>query len=50
MYPAPTSFVFRATYHILIETFGGKDYLFGPDELKSALVDSFLVRKSAVQV
>ncbi|QHO07016.1 2-hydroxyacyl-CoA lyase [Arachis hypogaea] len=35
---APTSFVSKASYHALIEAFGGKDYLIGAyDELKSAL-------------
>ncbi|KAJ6934962.1 2-hydroxyacyl-CoA lyase [Populus alba x Populus x berolinensis] len=44
--PAPTSFVPGAAYHVLIEAFGGKGYLVGtPDELKSALSESFTARK-----
>lgn len=47
--PAPTSFVPGAAYHVLIEAFGGKGYLVGtPDELKSALTESFSARKPAV--
>ncbi|KAL8211116.1 hypothetical protein R6Q57_005553 [Mikania cordata] len=47
--PAPTSFVPGAAYHFLIEAFGGKGYLVGnPDELKSALTESFSARKPAV--
>ncbi|KAL5573117.1 hypothetical protein UlMin_022714 [Ulmus minor] len=47
--PAPTSFVPSAGYHTLIEAFGGKGYLVGtPDELKSALLESFSARKPAV--
>ncbi|KAM0012112.1 hypothetical protein Hdeb2414_s0056g00757491 [Helianthus debilis subsp. tardiflorus] len=47
--PAPTSFVPGAAYHLLIEAFGGKGYLVGtPDELKSALTESFSERKPAV--
>ncbi|GAB2209911.1 hypothetical protein Droror1_Dr00027138 [Drosera rotundifolia] len=47
--PAPTSFVPEAGYHILIEAFGGKGYLVrDPEELKSALSESFSARKPAV--
>ncbi|KAE9448916.1 hypothetical protein C3L33_19186, partial [Rhododendron williamsianum] len=47
--PAPTSFVPGATYHLLIEAFGGKGYLVRtPDELKFALTKSFAARKPAV--
>ncbi|KAF6158390.1 hypothetical protein GIB67_022470 [Kingdonia uniflora] len=47
--PAPTSFVPGAAYHTLIEAFGGKGYLVGtPEELKSALTNSFSARKPAV--
>ncbi|KAJ4822406.1 hypothetical protein Tsubulata_008945 [Turnera subulata] len=47
--PAPTSFVPAAGYHLMIEAFGGKGYLVGkPDELKSALTESFSARKPAV--
>ncbi|CAN1227668.1 2-hydroxyacyl-CoA lyase [Linum perenne] len=47
--PAPTSFVPQAGYHLLIEAFGGKGYLVGtPDELRSALTESFSARKPAV--
>ncbi|OMO69858.1 hypothetical protein CCACVL1_19225, partial [Corchorus capsularis] len=47
--PAPTSFVSGAAYHTLIEAFGGKGYLVGaPDELKSALSESFSARKPVV--
>ncbi|KDP33027.1 hypothetical protein JCGZ_13058 [Jatropha curcas] len=47
--PAPTSFVPGAAYHKLIEAFGGKGYLVGtPDELKSALDESFSARKPTV--
>ncbi|PWA67968.1 thiamine pyrophosphate dependent pyruvate decarboxylase family protein [Artemisia annua] len=47
--PAPTSFVPGAKYHVLMEAFGGKGYLVGtPDELKSALTESFSARKPAV--
>ncbi|GAB2300065.1 hypothetical protein Dimus_034106 [Dionaea muscipula] len=47
--PAPTSFVPNAGYHILIEAFGGKGYLVtDPNELKTALDESFSARKPAV--
>ncbi|XP_039125955.1 2-hydroxyacyl-CoA lyase [Dioscorea cayenensis subsp. rotundata] len=47
--PAPTSFVPDAAYHTLIEAFGGKGYIVAtPDELKSALTESFAARKPAV--
>lgn len=47
--PAPTSFVPGAAYHILPEAFGGKGYLAAtPDELKSALSESFSARKPTV--
>lgn len=47
--PAPTSFVPGAAYHVLMEAFGGKGYLVGtPDELRSALAESFSLRKPAV--
>ncbi|KAL7090083.1 hypothetical protein ACP275_12G018500 [Erythranthe tilingii] len=47
--PAPTSFVPGAAYHLLMESFGGKGYLVStPDELKSALEESFSARKPAV--
>ncbi|XLT08353.1 hypothetical protein HN51_054146, partial [Arachis hypogaea] len=47
--PAPTSFVPKVGYHALIEVFGRKDYLVGtPNELKSALSESFLAQKPAV--
>lgn len=47
--PAPTSFVPNAGYHKLIEAFGGKGYVVEtPDELKSALSESFAARKPAV--
>ncbi|XP_072990517.1 2-hydroxyacyl-CoA lyase [Typha latifolia] len=47
--PAPTSFVPNAAYHTLIEAFGGKGYIVGtPQELKSALSESFSARKPAV--
>ncbi|KAJ1689857.1 hypothetical protein LUZ63_014012 [Rhynchospora breviuscula] len=47
--PAPTSFVPGAAYHTLMEAFGGKGYRVGtPDELKSALSESFSARKPAV--
>ncbi|XP_010924269.1 2-hydroxyacyl-CoA lyase [Elaeis guineensis] len=47
--PAPTSFVPGAAYHTLMEAFGGKGYLVGtPQELKSALAESFSARKPAV--
>ncbi|KAL6007400.1 hypothetical protein ACLOJK_032897 [Asimina triloba] len=47
--PAPTSFVPGAAYHILMEAFGGKGYLVEtPEELKSALTESFSARKPAV--
>ncbi|GAU43883.1 hypothetical protein TSUD_399310 [Trifolium subterraneum] len=47
--PAPTSFVPNAGYHTMMEAFGGKGYLVGtPDELKSALSESFFARKPAV--
>ncbi|EEC70723.1 hypothetical protein OsI_02106 [Oryza sativa Indica Group] len=47
--PAPTSFVPAAGYHNMMEAFGGKGYLVEtPDELKSALSESFRARKPAV--
>jgi len=47
--PAPTSFVPAAGYHKMMEAFGGKGYLVEtPDELKSALSESFRARKPAV--
>ncbi|CAN6872615.1 unnamed protein product [Brassica oleracea] len=47
--PAPTSFVPNAGYHKLIEAFGGKGYIVEtPDELRSALSESFAARKPAV--
>ena len=47
--PAPTSFVPDAAYHKLIEAFGGKGYIAStPQELKSALKDSFSAKKPAV--
>lgn len=47
--PAPTSFVPNAGYHAMMEAFGGKGYLVGtPDELSSALSQSFSARKPAV--
>ena len=47
--PAPASFVPGAGYHVLTEAFGGKGYLIQtPDELKSALAESFSARKPAV--
>ncbi|KAG9449029.1 hypothetical protein H6P81_008994 [Aristolochia fimbriata] len=47
--PAPTSFVPTAAYHTVIEAFGGKGYLVQtPEELKSALDESFSARKPAV--
>ncbi|XP_020678494.2 2-hydroxyacyl-CoA lyase-like, partial [Dendrobium catenatum] len=47
--PAPTSFVSGAAYHTLIEAFGGKGYVVEtPEELKSALSESFSSRKPAV--
>ncbi|XP_002528060.2 2-hydroxyacyl-CoA lyase [Ricinus communis] len=47
--PAPTSFVPGAAYHILIKAFGGKGYLVAtPDELKSALSESFSAREPTV--
>lgn len=47
--PAPTSFVPSAAYHTLIEAFGGKGYLARtPEELKSALSESFSAQKPAV--
>ncbi|KAL8538088.1 hypothetical protein ACS0TY_000150 [Phlomoides rotata] len=47
--PAPTSFVPGAAYHLLLEAFGGKGYLAAtPDELKSALDESFSARKPTV--
>ncbi|CAO2175174.1 unnamed protein product [Urochloa humidicola] len=47
--PAPTSFVPAAGYHKMMEAFGGKSYLVEtPDELKSALSESFRARKPAV--
>ncbi|XP_004967433.1 LOW QUALITY PROTEIN: 2-hydroxyacyl-CoA lyase [Setaria italica] len=47
--PAPTSFVPAAGYDKMMEAFGGKGYLVKtPDELKSALSESFRARKPAV--
>ncbi|KAE8649340.1 2-hydroxyacyl-CoA lyase [Cucumis sativus] len=47
--PAPTSFVPSAGYHKMIEAFGGKGYhVESPEELKSALAESFSARKPAV--
>ncbi|KAK8711929.1 hypothetical protein V6N13_147185 [Hibiscus sabdariffa] len=47
--PAPTSFVPGAAYHTVMEAFGGKGYLVGtPDELKSALSESFSAKNPAV--
>lgn len=47
--PAPTSINPGAAYHTVIEAFGGKGYLVGtPEELKSALSESFSARKPAV--
>jgi 2-hydroxyacyl-CoA lyase 1 len=47
--PAPTSLIPGAAYHTVIEAFGGKGYLVGtPEELKSALSESFSARKPAV--
>ncbi|XXG80497.1 hypothetical protein AAC387_Pa09g1346 [Persea americana] len=47
--PAPTSFVPGAAYHTLIEAFGGRGYIVGtPQELKSALTESFSARKPTV--
>ncbi|CAK8534110.1 unnamed protein product [Lathyrus sativus] len=47
--PAPTSFVPNAGYHTMMEAFGGKGYLVRtPDELKSALSESFSARKPIV--
>lgn len=47
--PAPTSFVPKAAYHVLMEAFGGKGYLVQtPDELKSALAESFSGKKPSV--
>jgi 2-hydroxyacyl-CoA lyase 1 len=47
--PAPTSFVPAAGYHKMMEAFGGKGYLVeNPEELKSALSESFCARKPAV--
>lgn len=47
--PAPTSFVPSANYHKMIEAFGGKGYYVEtPEELKSALSESFSARKPAV--
>lgn len=47
--PAPTSFVPDAAYHTLIAAFGGKGYIVAtPEELKSALSESFSARKPAV--
>ncbi|KAL4178676.1 hypothetical protein AMTRI_Chr13g116280 [Amborella trichopoda] len=47
--PAPTSFVPEAAYHTMMEAFGGKGYLAStPQELKSALTDSFSARKPAL--
>lgn len=47
--PAPTSFVPGAAYHIIMKAFGGQGYLVGtPDELKSALAESFSARKPTV--
>lgn len=47
--PAPTSFVPGAAYHTMMEAFGGKGYLAStPQELKSALAESFSAKKPAV--
>ncbi|CAO2209370.1 unnamed protein product [Urochloa humidicola] len=47
--PAPTSFVPAAGYHKMMEAFGGEGYLVEtPEELKSALSESFRARKPAV--
>ncbi|XP_019058924.1 PREDICTED: 2-hydroxyacyl-CoA lyase isoform X2 [Tarenaya hassleriana] len=47
--PAPTSFVPDAAYHRLIQAFGGKGYVVEtPEELKSALSESFSARKPVV--
>lgn len=47
--PAPTSFVPSASYHKMMEAFGGKGYhVETPEELKSALAESFSARKPAV--
>lgn len=47
--PAPTSFVPDSAYHTLAAAFGGKGYKVGtPEELKSALAESFSARKPAV--
>ncbi|CAL9777645.1 unnamed protein product [Musa acuminata subsp. burmannicoides] len=46
--PGPT-FVPHSAYHSLIEAFGGKGYRAGtPEELNSALSESFSARKPAV--
>ena len=47
--PAPTSFVPQAGYHTVMAAFGGGAYLVAtPEELKSALTESFAARKPAV--
>lgn len=47
--PAPTSFVPGAAYHTIMTAFGGTGYLAGnPEELSSALTQSFTARKPAV--
>lgn len=47
--PAPTSFVPKAAYHVLMEAFGGKGYLVQtPDELKSALTEAFSAKQPTV--
>lgn len=47
--PAPTSFVPGARYDLVMEAFGGKGYLVeNPEELQSALKESFAARKPAV--
>ncbi|XP_078434164.1 thiamine pyrophosphate dependent pyruvate decarboxylase family protein [Wolffia australiana] len=47
--PAPTSFVPKAAYHTLMEAFGGAGFLArNPEELTSALTQSFSARKPAV--
>ncbi|WOK93450.1 2-hydroxyacyl-CoA lyase [Canna indica] len=47
--PAPTSFVPDSQYHVLMQSFGGKGYkVETPEELKSALSESFSARKPAV--
>lgn len=47
--PAPTSFVPRARYDLMMEAFGGKGYIAEtPEELESAVKESFAARKPAV--